>query len=142
MATSSSAAAGSKVVATRGCCYVEAQYAAKTTIAQAAVLNPAGRYVKASGETPAAACRAAEAQGFNRLSASLINAPGAESYPITSFSGLYLRTGLPDSRRAQSLANWLNWMLSSGQQVVSQGGYAALPAPLLAKVKTKAAALW
>ena len=119
--------------------YVEAQYATKMTIAQATVLNPAGRFVKASGETIAAACRAVEAPDFDRLSASLINAPGAKSYPITSFSWLYLRTGAPDSRRARALADWLNWTLSGGQQVVSRQGYAALPAPLLAKVKARVA---
>ena len=117
--------------------YVEAQYAAKMAIAQAAVLNPAGRFVKASGESLAAACRAVEAPGFDRLAASLINAPGAESYPITSFSWVYLRTALPETRRAGALADWLNWMLSSGQQTVSQEGYGALPTPLLAKVKAK-----
>lgn len=121
--------------------FVEARYAAKMNIAQAAVLNPAGRFVKASAETLTAACRAVEAPGFDRLSASLINAPGAESYPITSFSWLYLRTGLPESRRTRALADWLNWMLSRGQQVASQEGYVALPAPLLVKVKTQVASL-
>ena len=117
--------------------FVEAQYAARMNVAQAAVLNPAGRFVKASGKTLAAACLAVEAPGFDRLSASLINAPGAESYPITSFSWLYLRTASPETRRAKHLADCLNWMLSSGQQVVSEEGYAALPTPLLAKVKAK-----
>ncbi len=121
--------------------YVEAQYATKMTIAQAAVLNPAGRFVKASGATLAAACRAIEAPGFDRLSASLINAPGAESYPITSFSWLYLGTGSRATLRVRALADWLNWMLSSGQQVISQEGYAALPTPLLANVKAKVATL-
>jgi len=123
--------------------YVEAQYAAKMTIAQAAILNPAGRFVKASMGSLTAACQAVEAPGFDRLSASLINAPGAESYPITSFSWLYLRTNSnsPETGRSQSLAAWLNWMLSSGQRTVTQEGYAVLPAPLLAKVKAKVAPL-
>jgi len=115
----------------------EAQYAVKMAIAQAAVLNAAGHFVKASAKTLAAACRAADTQGFGRLSASLINAPGVESYPITSFSWLYLRTSLPESRRTRALADWLNWMLTGGQQVASEEGYAALPAPLLAKVKAQ-----
>lgn len=121
--------------------YVEAQYAAKMNIVQAAILNPAGRFVKASRETISVACPAVEAPGFDRLSTSLINAPGAESYPITSFSFLYLRTDSPETPRARALADWLNWMLSSGQQVVAQEGYAPLPAPLLAKVKAKVASL-
>ena len=123
--------------------FVEAQYAVKMNVPQAAVLNPAGHFVKASAESLAAACRTVEAPGFDRLSASLTNAPGAESYPITSFSWLYLRTNSnsPETGRSQSLAAWLNWMLSSGQRTVTQEGYAVLPAPLLAKVKAKVAPL-
>jgi len=121
--------------------YVEAQYAAKMTIVQAAILNLEGRFVRASRKTLTAACRAVEAPGFDRLSASLINAPGAESYPITSFSWLYLRTDSPETRRAQSLAAWVNWILSSGRRTVTQEGYAVLPAPLLAKVKARVASL-
>jgi phosphate transport system substrate-binding protein len=117
--------------------YVEAQYAATMNVAGAAVLNPAGRFVKASRETLAKACRAAEAPGFGRFSAALINAPGEESYPITSFSWLYLRTASPEASRAKVLADWLQWMFSSGQQIALQEGYAVLPAPLLANVKSK-----
>jgi phosphate transport system substrate-binding protein len=100
-------------------------------------MNPAGRFVKASRKTLTAACRALEAPGFDRLSVSLINAPGLEAYPTTSFSWLYLRTDSSETPRARALAEWLDWMLSGGQQVVSQEGYASLPAPLLAKVKAK-----
>jgi phosphate transport system substrate-binding protein len=121
--------------------FVEAQYAVKMNIPQAAVLNPAGNFVKASRKALLAACQAVEAPRFDRLSISLINAPGAESYPITSFSWLYLRTDLSETARARALAEWLNWMLSSGQQIVAQEGYASLPAPLLAKVKARVASL-
>jgi phosphate ABC transporter phosphate-binding protein len=80
--------------------YVEYQYAVKANIPQAAVLNPAGRFVKASMETIAAACDAAEEPRWNNFSASLTNVPGAESYPITSFTWIYLRTTAPDAARA------------------------------------------
>ncbi|MGA7081015.1 MAG: phosphate ABC transporter substrate-binding protein PstS [Terriglobales bacterium] len=117
--------------------YVETQYAATMNVASAAVLNPAGRFVKASRETLANACRAAEAPGFDRFSASLVNAAGEQSYPITSFSWLYLRTASPDAWRAKFLAEWLQWMFSSGQQIAAQEGYTILPAPLLANLKAK-----
>jgi phosphate transport system substrate-binding protein len=117
--------------------YVDSQYAAAMNIAVAAVQNPAGRFVKASRETLASACLAVETPGFDRLSASLINAPGADSYPITSFSWLYLRTTSPDAGRAKFLANWLRWALTRGQQIAAQEGYTGLPASLLANVKAK-----
>jgi len=121
--------------------YVEYQYAVKSNIAQAEVLNPTGKFVKASTETIAAACQAAEAPRWNNFSASLTNLPGAESFPITSFTWIYLRTSSVDSSRATALSNLLDWVYSDGQQYAVQEGYSALPAPLLTAVRKKIQAL-
>jgi phosphate transport system substrate-binding protein len=120
---------------------VEYQYALKGNIPQAAVLNPAGRFVKASIETIAAACDSAEEPRWNNFSASLTNVPGAESYPITSFTWIYLRTAVPDATRAAALSNLLDWIYSEGQRSAALEGYSALPAQLLAEVRKKAKAL-
>jgi phosphate transport system substrate-binding protein len=117
--------------------YVEYQYAVKGDIAQVAVLNPAGKFVKASAESMVAACKAAESPRWNNLSASLTNAPGADSYPVTSFTWIYLRTKSANSTRAAALSNLLDWMYTDGQQFAVQEGYAELPAPLLTAVRKK-----
>ncbi len=117
--------------------YVEVQYAIKMNIPYGSVLNSAGHFVKASERTLTAACRAVEAPGWSKFSASLTNAPGAESFPITSFSWLYLRTAVPDSRRVPALADLLNWIFTGGQQIAVQEGYSELPPPLVAKVRAK-----
>jgi phosphate transport system substrate-binding protein len=121
--------------------YVEYQYAVKGNIAQAAVLNAAGKFVKASAESIDAACAAAEAPQWNNFSASLTNAPGAESFPITSFTWIYLRTSPSEAAREAALNNLLDWVYSDGQQYAVQEGYSALPAPLLAAVRKKAKSL-
>ena len=121
--------------------YVEYQYALKANIPQATVLNPAGRFVKASMETIAAACDSAEEPRWNNFSASLTNVPGAESYPITSFTWIYLRTTAPDATRVAALSNLLDWIYSEGQRSAALEGYSALPAQLLAEVRKKAKAL-
>jgi phosphate transport system substrate-binding protein len=117
--------------------YVELQYAVKSSIPHAAVLNPAGNFVKASADSIAASCRQVEAPGWDKFSASLANAPGAESFPITGFSWIYLRTSSSDSRRAAAMANLLEWMFTDGEQLAAQEGYSELPQQLLAKVKAK-----
>ncbi len=128
-----------KVKATSGSIgYVEYQYAVKGSISHAAVLNPAGKFVKASEKSIVAACEAVEAPRWNSFSASLTDAPGAESFPITSFTWIYLRTGSPDSARAAALGNLLDWVYSDGQRFAAQEGYAELPSPLLAAVRRKA----
>src|SRR2546422_4379065 len=121
--------------------YVEAQYAVKADIPYGLVLNSAGRFIKASPETITAACEAVEAPRWDKFSASLTNAPGADSFPITSFTWLYLRTSASDARRATALADLLNWMYSDGQMLAAQEGYAELPQPLLAKVKARVSSL-
>jgi len=121
--------------------YVEAQYAVKANIPYGLVLNSAGQYIKASPETIVAACQAVEAPRWDKFSASLTNAPGADSFPITSFTWFYLRTSASDARRAAALADLLNWVYTDGQKLAAQEGYAALPPPLLAKVKAKVSSL-
>jgi phosphate transport system substrate-binding protein len=117
--------------------YVEYQYAVKGNIAQAAVLNSAGKFVKASSESISAACEAEEAPRWNNFSASLTNAPGPDSFPIASFTWIYLRTPPPDSARAAGLGDFLDWIYSDGQQFAKQEGYSELPQPLLAAVRKK-----
>ena|SRR5208282_347125 len=116
--------------------YVEYQYAVKGNIPQAAVQNRAGKFVKASTESMTAACQAAEAPGWKGFSASLINTPGADAFPITSFSWAYLRP-LSEPARAAALSDFLDWMYTDGQQYAAQEGYAALPPPLLAALRKK-----
>jgi len=117
--------------------YVEYQYAVKGSISQAAVQNRAGKFVKASTESLTAACQAAEAPGWKSFSASLINTPGADAFPITSFSWVYLRPMSSEPVRAAALSDFLDWMYTDGQQYAAQEGYAALPPPLLASLRKK-----
>lgn len=121
--------------------YGELQYAIKGDIAYGRVQNSAGNFIKASPETITAACKAVEAPGWDKLAAPLTNASGAEAYPITSFTWIYVRTGIPDARRAIALADFLNWVYTDGQLIGGQEGYSELPQPLLAKVKAKANSL-
>jgi phosphate transport system substrate-binding protein len=121
--------------------YVEAQYAVQVHIPFGSVLNPAGHFVRASEKTISAACRGVEEPGWDRFSASLTNAPGAESFPIVSFTWLYLRTTSTDPARAAALSNLLDWVFSDGQRIAPQEGYPELPPPLLKKVKNKISSL-
>lgn len=121
--------------------YVELQYALAGNLDIGLVQNAAGRFVRGSEESILAACRAVEAPEWNRFAASLTNAPGADSFPITSFSWLYLRTSYTDAKRRRALINLLSWIYSSGQQIASHEGYTQLPPELLGKAKDKVTTL-
>ena len=121
--------------------YGELQYAIKGDIAYGRVQNAAGNFIKASPKTIEAACTAVEAPGWDKFAVPLMNSSGADSYPITSFTWLYVRKGVSDARRVSALADFLNWIYTDGQQLASQEGYSELPQQLLAKVKARANSL-
>jgi phosphate transport system substrate-binding protein len=117
--------------------YVEYQYAVKSSISQIAVQNHAGEFVKASPQSMVAACEAAEAPGWKGFSTSLINAAGADSFPLTSFTWIYVKVKSSDATRASAMSNLLDWIYSDGQQFATQEGYSELPSPLLAALRKK-----
>lgn len=132
---------GDKVKNTPGSIgYLELQYVDVYQLAAGSVLNPAGRYVKASSQSILAACRAAEGETW-KFDVSLTNSPGADSFPITSFTWLYVHK-LTDRGRSAALADLLSWMFSpDGQRFALAAGYPEMPGPLLEKIKTKAVSL-
>jgi phosphate transport system substrate-binding protein len=121
--------------------YVEAQYAIKNHVQHGLVQNPAGHFVKASSETLTASCRAVESPNWDKFAASLIDAPGADSFPITSFTWVYVKNSSDNARRAAALNDFMSWMYSNGQELGAEQGYSELPPQLLAKVKSKISTL-
>jgi phosphate transport system substrate-binding protein len=117
--------------------YVELQYADDNQITHASMLNAAGKFVKATAASITAACTAVEAPGWDKLAASLTNPPGADSYPISSFTWLYVRPSARDQRRTTALVGLLNWAYSDGQSIAIGEGYSDLPKPLVVKVLAK-----
>jgi phosphate transport system substrate-binding protein len=121
--------------------YVEVQYVDQYQLAAGSVQNPAGKFVKASNQTITAACRAAEGGQWDKLAVSLTNMPGVDSFPIASFTWLYVREKSTDLRRAAALADLLAWVYGDGQKLAVTEGYPGLPDQLLANIKAKAASV-
>lgn len=117
--------------------YVESQYAVRGHIPVIAVQNSSGRFVKPSSQSITAACIAVEAPRWSNFSASLTNANGADSFPITSFSWIYVRTPSSDVARAAALNDLLNWIYTDGEPFAVEEGYSELPPLLLAAIKKK-----
>lgn len=117
--------------------YVELQYALSANLSYGQLQNHAGKFVKASDNSINAACRAVEAPEWNRFAASMTDASGPESYPIVSFSWLYLRSASADPRRRAALVTLLNWIYSNGQHIADQLGYSELPPQLLDNVRAR-----
>jgi phosphate transport system substrate-binding protein len=114
--------------------YVELIYAVQNNISYGSVKNAAGNFVKASLEGVTAAAAAAPRMPAD-FRVSITNAPGKDSYPISSFTWLLVPVQSKDAARGKILADFLNWMVDDGQKMTSALSYAPLPDSVVQKVK-------
>jgi phosphate transport system substrate-binding protein len=114
--------------------YVELVYATQNKIQYGAVKNAAGKFVKATtdGVTLAAAGAAKTMPADFRVS--IVNAPGAGAYPISSFTWLLIPVKFSDPAKGKAVADFLRWMLAHGESEAAGLGYAPLPKPVADKV--------
>jgi phosphate transport system substrate-binding protein len=114
--------------------YVELIYALANNMSYGTVQNAAGRFVKASLESTTAA--AASIQDMpDDFRVSITNAPGANAYPIASFTWLLVPQHFADPRKGRDMFEFLHWMIDDGERSASVLGYAPLPKNVAAKVK-------
>jgi len=107
--------------------YVELIYAEQNKMSFGAVRNASGKFLKATtgGVTAAAAAAAKSMPADYRVS--ITNAPGAESYPISSFTWLLIPVHSTDPAKAKALSEFLGWMLDHGEGEAAALTYAPLP---------------
>jgi len=65
---------------------------------------------------------------------SITNAPGANSYPISSFTWLLVPLKCPDQAKGKVIKDLLSWIVNSGENEVSALSYAPLPKTVADKV--------
>jgi phosphate transport system substrate-binding protein len=113
--------------------YIELVYAAQNGIAYGKVQNAAGKFVKAdlAGVTAAAGADSKNMPPDFRVS--ITNAPGAQSYPISSFTWLLIPAQIQDASKRDAIKNFLKWMLTDGQKYNEGLTYAQLPKDVVAK---------
>jgi phosphate transport system substrate-binding protein len=134
--------------------YVELTYALTTDMDYASLMNSAGNFVEPTVASTQAAVQNAismNSKGTGTdttastsgssvslpggdqswIHVSLLDAPGADSYPIASFSYLLLykelSTNIDSMEMAQALAQFINWAITDGQQFASPLHYVPLP---------------
>ncbi len=113
--------------------YVELIYALQNHISFGTVKNASGNWVKASieGVTDAAAGIKAMPADYR---VSITDAPGANAYPISSFTYLLVPVDAANPGNRAVLKDMLSWMIKSGEGEVSALSYAPLPESLQQKV--------
>ena len=119
--------------------YTELNLAVSSGVRMASIKNAVGEFVKPSSQSIEAAASAGGGKKNDDFRVSLTNAPGKESYPISSFTWLYVPATAADPERGRAIASYLKWIYTSGQNLAKEQGYATLPADVLSKVAAKAA---
>jgi len=112
--------------------YVELIYALQNHISFGEIKNAAGNWVKASieGVTEAAASVKSMPADYR---VSITNAPGANAYPISSFTYLLIPASGSNDANRKVLKDMLSWIVKSGESQVSALSYAPLPDALAEK---------
>jgi phosphate transport system substrate-binding protein len=125
--------------------YVEQSYALEHKFTYASVKNKAGSYVEPTLASTSAAAEGVEVPA--NLGIKIKNPAAPTAYPITSqtFVVVYkdmCKAGVPGGEAAaKGVVKFLEYGLGSGQSILSQADYAALPAAILTKSKEAVTAL-
>lgn len=118
--------------------YVELIYAASNGLAFADVKNASGATITPNLKTVTAAAQSANFTPDTDFRVSITNAPGAEAYPIASFTWLLVKPDNPDAVKAKQIKDFINWMLSpEAQRMAADLQYAPLPVPLIELIQQR-----
>jgi len=113
--------------------YVELIYALQNKIQSGLVRNSAGVFVRPTIESVSAAAASMKQMPAD-YRVSITNAPGRDSYPISSFTWLLIPNPAVDSAKGKIIKDFLNWMLDHESEATTLN-YAPLPPAVAAKVK-------
>src|SRR5690242_16262886 len=107
--------------------YVELIYAIQNKMGYGRVRNSAGDFVKADLASVTAAGTGTSSQMPQDFRISITDAPGANAYPICSFTYLLIPVNISDATKRDAIKGFLNWMVANGQTMVESLNYAQLP---------------
>jgi phosphate transport system substrate-binding protein len=113
--------------------YVELIYALQNNLGYGLVQNAAGNWIAASLDSVTAAASSSVAAIPADLRFSIVNAPGAAAYPISTATWLLAYRDMTDRSKGLALTRMLWWATHSGQQVNNSLVYATVPPELTAR---------
>jgi phosphate transport system substrate-binding protein len=112
--------------------YIELIYALANKIPYAELQNREGRFVKASLDSVTAAAAGVANNMPKDFRVSITDAPGADAYPISSFTYLLVYPTYTDAERGKQVKRFVNWAIHQGQTYAPELHYAPLPPQVVA----------
>jgi phosphate transport system substrate-binding protein len=111
--------------------YMEAAYALQNKLPVAMLRNRAGHFVGPTVSATTAAIEGALSRLKKDLGAPVVNASGANAYPIAGLTFVIVYKNQPDRIRGKALVDLLKWMMGPAQKYASVLQYAPLPQALV-----------
>lgn len=117
--------------------YVELAYAAKNKLPVAHIKNAAGSFIEPSIDAVTAAAAGSAANMPDDLRISITNAPGAQAYPISSYTYILVYKNQKDAAKGKAIVDFLWWGIHDGENFAKDLLYAPLPPDIVKKAEMK-----
>jgi len=120
--------------------YVELSFAIANGLSYVSMINKAGKTVVANAASVESAMSDFANNFSEKLTATIVDAPGAGSWPIAGYTYLILHTqNMTDCVKAQKLLEYINWSLTDTGAASAAGklGYSVLPTAVRDQVLAK-----
>ncbi len=117
--------------------YTELTYALTSKLPVARIKNSAGKYVEPSLDAITAAAAESVSKMPPDLRASIVNAAGETTYPISSYTYILAYKDQKDAVKGKALVEFLWWALHDGEKFATDLKYAPLPDEIVKRAEEK-----
>ena len=118
--------------------YVELAFALQNNLAYTDMINAAGKRVKPTFDSFAAAAANADWEAADNFNLVLANQPGAAAWPMTVGTFILMPTNPDDKEAATSALKFFEWAYANGGAAAKELNYIPMPASVIAKIKATA----
>jgi phosphate transport system substrate-binding protein len=117
--------------------YVEYAYVKKNNMTFMQLQNADGKYVSPDDKAFASAAAGADWFSVPGMGISMVNAKGADSWPVSTASFILMYKNPADKAASAEVLKFFDWAFKSGKQMAADLDYVALPDSLTASIRTK-----
>ena len=117
--------------------YVEYAYAKKNNIPYMSLQNKDGKFIRPDDKTFAAAAAGADWFSVPGMGLSIVNQPGADSWPISTASFILMYKQPSDKKASADVLKFFDWSFKNGKQLALDLDYVPLPDILTAQIRSK-----
>ena len=112
--------------------YADTYYAYANGLTKAAIQNSAGVFLQPTLASVASAAAAFGSELQKNATFSITDAPGAGSYPISTFTYLLVWANQPSAQKADAISNFFWYVVHGGQQYGPKLFFPVLPSQMVA----------